>query len=192
MKKIVISGVIIALGIYFALSLYVLPEQYMQRSLLESEANLLVEVSEVEISLGESFEVDISSENTGDLTDVLLTSIAFPHLEKIDERIKIVNYDFTQSPVNIEAGVEIGAEYLATQESVIAQYASIEAYSRNAQSGDLYHMTLVITPEQVGEFVFYTKSITLPHMSELSHFPRDGQLDHSREYVEVYSVKVNP
>ena len=193
MKSIIIGiGIVIALGIYFILGLFVLPEQFLTRPLAEPEAVLMVNLSDSEISFGSSFEVDVVSENVGDIADMLVLSVAFPGLEEIDDSIKIVTYDFTQSPVYIDVGQEIGAEYLATQETVSAQYPSIEAYSRPSLTGEKYHMTLDITPKQVGTFVFYTKSIILPHLSSQSHYPREGQIDHSGEYVQVYSVKVNP
>ena len=125
----------------------------------------MVQVSDSEISIGNSFEVEMISENIGDMADILILSIAFPNLEEIHDGIKIVSYDFTQSPIYIQVGDEIGAEYLATQKSVLAEYPSIEAYSRPAQSGSSYRMTVDITPKQVGNFVFYTKSITLPHLT---------------------------
>ena len=193
MKLVLVTlGIAVALGIYFVLGLYVLPEQYIMRPQVEPQPTLEVHVSDSEISLGSSFEVELISENVGDMADILLLSIAFPNIQEIHDGIKIVSYDFTQSPVYIQVGDEIGADYLATQEPVLAEYPSIEAYSRPAQPGSSYYMTLDITPKQVGNFVFYAKSITLPHMSPKSHFPIEGEMDHSREFVEVYSVKVNP
>ena len=185
-------GIAISLGIYFVLGLYVLPEQYIMRPQSEPQATLMVHLADSEISLGSSFEVEMISENIGDMADILILSIAFPNLEEIDDEIKIVSYDFTQSPVYILVGDEIGAEYLTTQKTVLAEYPSIEAYSRPAQTGSAYHMVVDITPKQVGNFVFYTKSITLPHQSSISHFPKEGKIDHSGEFVEVYSVIVNP
>jgi len=193
MKPMIIGvGIAIALGIYFVLGLYVLPEQFLSRPLAEPEATLMVHLSDSEISLGSSFQVDMVSENVGDISDMLILSVAFPNLEEIDDSIKISSYDFTQSPVYIEIDHEIGAQYLTTQETVSAQYPSIEAYSRPSLTGTTYHMTLDITPKQVGTFVFYAKSVILPHLSSISHYPREGQIDHSGEYVQVYSVKVNP
>jgi hypothetical protein len=193
MKIVLVTlGIVIALGIYFVLGLYVLPEQYIMRPQAEPQATLKVQLSESEISLGSSFEVEMISENIGDMADILILSIAFPNLEEIDDGIKIVSYDFTQSPVYILVGDEIGAEYLVTQKTVLAEYPSIEAYSRPAQTGSSYHMVVDITPKQIGNFVFFTKSITLPYLSPLSHFPKEGEMDHSGEFVEVYSVMVNP
>jgi len=193
MKIVLVTlGIVIALGIYFVLGLYVLPEQYIMRPQAEPQATLKVQLSESEISLGSSFEVEMISENIGDMADILILSIAFPNLEEIDDGIKIVSYDFTQSPVYILVGDEIGAEYLVTQKTVLAEYPSIEAYSRPAQTGSSYHMVVDITPKQIGNFVFFTKSITLPYLSPLSHFPKEGEMDHSGEFVQVYSVNVNP
>jgi len=193
MKSVIIGlGIVVALGIYFVLGIYVLPEQYLTRPQAEPHAVLMVHLSNLEISMGSSFEVEMTAENIGDLADILVLSIAFPNLEEIDESIKIESYNFTQSPINIEIEQEIGAEYLASHKTVPAKYPSIEAYSRPANPDVPYHMTLSITPKQVGDFVFYTKSVTLPHLSSQSHFPKDGEIDHSGEFVEVYSVKVNP
>ena len=193
MKLVLVGlGIAVALGIYFMLGLYVLPEQYMMRPQAEPQATLMVHLSDSEISLGNSFEVEMISENIGDMADILILSIAFPNLEEIDDGVKIVSYDFTQSPVYIMAGDEIGTEYLATQKTILAEYPSIEAYSRPAKTGSSYHMIVDITPKQVGSFVFFTKSITLPHSSPLSHFPKEGEMDHSGEFVDEYSVKVNP
>jgi hypothetical protein len=191
-SRIIGLGIVVALGIYFVLGIYVLPELYLTRPQAEPHAKLMVLLSDSEISVGSTFEVDMAAENIGDLADILVLSIAFPNLGEIDDSIKIVSYDFTQSPINIEIGQEIGTKYLATQKTVPAKYPSIEAYSRPATPDVSYHMKLSITPKQVGDFIFYTKSVTLPHLSSQSHFPQDGEIDHSGEYVEVYSVKVNP
>ena len=122
----------------------------------------------------------------------MVVSIAFPEIERIDDNIKIVSYDFTQSPVNINVVDELGAEYLSIQSTVPAEYPSIEAYTRPSRPGPEYHMTLVITPAKIGQFVFYTKAVTLPHLSAISHVPQEGKMDHQGEFVEVYSVIVNP
>ena len=54
------------------------------------------------------------------------------------------------------------------------------------------HFDLVITPQELGLFNIYVKSIGIPHTSDVSHYPYSGILDHQNEYVEVYSVNVNP
>ncbi|MEE9241812.1 MAG: hypothetical protein V3U12_01475, partial [Nitrosopumilaceae archaeon] len=90
-------GIAISLGIYFVLGIYVLPEQYITRPQSEPQATLMVHLADSEISLGSSFEVEMISENIGDMADILILSIAFPNLEEIDDEIKIVSYDFTQS-----------------------------------------------------------------------------------------------
>ena len=149
-------------------------------------------VSNSEISFGESFEVKLTSKNVGDVADVLVASIAFPELKEINDIIKIVSYDFIQSPVTINVGDEIGAEYLSVQQTIPAEYPSIEAYTRPSRPGPEYHMTLEITPKEPGQFVFYAKAITLPHLTEISHLPLEGTVDHQGEFVEVYTVSVNP
>lgn len=189
---VMIPIIVIALGTYFILSLIVLPEQYLAKEQSLSEPILDVFVSDPEISLGETFEVKVVSKNIGETADILITSIAFPELETINDNIKIVSYDFTQSPTIINLGDEIGAEYLSVQKTITAKYPSIEAYTRPAKPDVEYHITLEITPVDAGRFIFYTKAITLPHLASISHIPRDGQTDHQGEFVDVYSVMVNP
>ena len=75
---------------------------------------------------------------------------------------------------------------------MVAHYPSIEAMSRPIHQGSQYHLSQIITPEKQGNFSIYVKSVNIPHTSDLSHHPQIGILDHQEEYVQVYSVNVNP
>ena len=177
---------------YFILTLFVLPEQFLSTEQLVPQPYLEVELSNSDISLGNSFRLDIVSENRGDYGDIHIVSVAFPDLVEISEIVKIATYDFTQSSHYISVGDEIGAKYSGGVESTVSKYPSIEAMTRPVYPENKNHLGLVITPEKSGIFTIYVKSIDIPHTSNLSHYPDSGFLDHQDEYVLIYSVNVNP
>jgi len=149
-------------------------------------------LSDSEITLGDSFRLDIVSVNTGDYADIHIVSVAFPDLIEIDDVVKIATYDFTLSPSYIYVDEEIGSKYSGGVETTFAQYPSIEAMSRPLKPDMPTHFDLIVTPQELGIFNIYVKSIGIPHTSSTSHYPYSGMLDHQNEYVQVYSVTVNP
>ena len=149
-------------------------------------------LSDSAITLGDSFRLDIVSVNTGDYADIHIVSVAFPDLIKIDDVVKIATYDFTLSPSYIYVDEEIGSKYSGGVETTFAQYPSIEAMSRPLKPDVPTHFDIVVTPQELGLFNIYVKSIGIPHTSTTSHYPYSGILDHQNEHVQVYSVTVNP
>ena len=192
MQKFLISGAIIAgLFVYFFMTLVIFPQEYLSHSVIEPQPTQTVTLSADEISLGESFAIEIEIENKNDVADILITSTAFPGLDEIGDIVKISSYDYTQSPRYISSGDKINSEYTSGGE-VTAQYPSIEAYSRNVPANTAYHMSITITPQSSGTFETFIKTIAIPHTTELSHYPYDGKLDPQMEYVSIYSVDVKP
>lgn len=192
MKKLILYCAIAAsLVIYFSFTLFVLPQNFLEKPILVPQPTLDVKLEKSKINLGESFEIKITSNNIGDPADIQIVSIQFPNLKEIDDTVKIIEFDFTQSPHYVLVGDEVGAEYTAGLKTVTAKYPSIEAYSRPINTGDQYHIGLKITPESVGEFTIHVKSVILPHYTDLAHYPQSGHLDYQDEYVEVYSVEVS-
>ena len=191
-KGILIGVIIISLGVYFAMTVYVLPEKFLAKEQFTPSPILEVSISNEEINLGESFRVSTISENIGEYGDIHIVSVAFPILSKIDDEVRIVSYDFSNSPIYIAMGDEIGSNYSGGLESVIAEYPSIEAMNRPTHHGTEYVMDLQITPKLTGPFVVYLKAIDIPHTSSKSHYPQEGKVDHQGEYVLAYTVNVNP
>lgn len=193
MKKIVLIVVIvISLIVYFSLTLFILPEQFLSKENFVPIPFFEAELSDSEINLGESFRLSIISENRGDYGDIHILSTSFPTVKNIENIVEIVSYDFTHSPKFIIPGDEIGAKYSGGLEKVLSQYPSIEAMSRPIPSGSKHHMDLAITPKEIGSFLVYVKCIDIPHTNSNSHYPTSGLLDHQEEYVLVYTVNVNP
>ena len=90
MKKLlfcVSTGFFIAL--YFILTLFILPEQFLSTEQLVPQPYLKVDLSDSDVSLGDSFRLDIVSENRGDYGDIHIVSVAFPDLVEIDQVVKI-------------------------------------------------------------------------------------------------------
>lgn len=193
MKKIIIIAiVVISLSVYFAMTVFVLPEKFLAKEQLAPRPFLEAKVSSTEIDLGESFRLSTVSENKGDYGDIHILSVSFPTLSEIGENVKIVSYDFSNTPIYIEVGDDIGAKYSGGLETIIAQYPSIEAMNRPVYPETEYVMDLQITPDKAGTFTMYVKSIDIPHANSFSHYPMDGTVDHQEEYVLVYTVNVNP
>ena len=192
MKKFLISGAIIAvLFVYFFTTLIFFPQEYLSHKVTEPQPIQNITLSDDDISLGESFQISIETENKNDVADVLITSVAFPGLKEIGDTVKIFSYDYTQSPRYIIPGNKINSQYTSGG-TITAQYPSIEAYSRNVAADTAYQMTLDITPKNAGTFEMYIKTIAIPHTTTLSHYPHEGLLDSQSEYVSVFTVNVNP
>jgi hypothetical protein len=191
-KLLVAILVVFSLIAYFGLTVFILPEQYMSHEKLISQPHFDAKISDREISLGESFRLDIVTENRGEYGDIHILSTAFPDLTEVGNVVNIVTYDFTQPPTNIVPGDRVIAKYSGGLEHMVAKYPSIEAMSRPIHPGSTYHLSQTITPEKQGIFSIYVKSVNIPHTSDLSHYPQTGILDHQKEYVQVYSVNVNP
>ena len=193
MKKLLVSALIgISLIVYFSLTVFILPEQYMSNEKLISQPYFEVKISEDNISLGGSFTVDITTTNSGEYGDIHILSTSFPDLVEIDNVVKITTYGFIQPPTHINTGDKIIAKYSGGLEHTNAKYPSIEAMSRPVHPGSTYNLSQSITPEKEGIFSVYVKAVNIPHTSNLSHYPQEGVLDHQDEFVQVYSISVNP
>ena len=192
MKKILISGSIIAaLIVYFIMTLVIFPQEFLAQNTIEPQPTQEITIDSNEISLGESFQIEIQIINKNDISDILITSVGFPTLQVIGDEIEIISYDYTQSPRYIKPGEKINSEYTSGG-PVLAEYPSIESYSRNVLQDTSFHMVLDITPTSGGVFEIYVKTIAIPHTTDLSHYPQDGFKDPQGEYVSVYTVNVNP
>jgi len=185
-------GAFVILSVYFILTIFVLPSEFLMTEQLVPEPTFQAVLSDSAITLGDSFRLDIVSVNTGDYADIHIVSVAFPDLIKIDDVVKIATYDFTLSPSYIYVDEEIGSKYSGGVETTFAQYPSIEAMSRPLKPDVPTHFDIVVTPQELGLFNIYVKSIGIPHSSTTSHYPYSGILDHQNEHVQVYSVTVNP
>ena len=191
-KFLIYLSAFVILSLYFILTILILPSEFLMTEQLVPEPSFTAILSETNIALGDSFRLDIVSVNNGDYADIHIVSVAFPDLTRIDDVVKIATYDFTLSPSYIYVDDEIGSKYSGGVETTLAQYPSIEAMSRPLKSNVPTHFDLVVTPQELGLFNIYVKSIGIPHTSDLSHYPYSGILDHQNEYVSVYSVIVNP
>ena len=191
-KLLIYFSAFLILSLYFILTVFILPSEFLMTEQLVPEPSFTAILSETNIALGDSFNLDIVSVNNGDYADIHIVSVAFPDLSRIDDVAKITTYDFTLSPSYIYVDEEIGSNYSGGVETTFAQYPSIEAMSRPLKSDVQTHFDLLITPQELGVFNIYVKSIGIPHTSDLSHYPYSGFLDHQNEYVSVYSVSVNP
>ena len=176
---------------YFMMTVVILPDEYLSHEIVEPQPIQSATLSANEISLGESFEIQIQIENKNDVADILITSVAFPEIQEIGKMLEIVSYDYTQALLYIELGDKINSGYTKGGQ-ITAQHPSIEAYSRNVPANTIYQMSVLITPQNTGIFEIHIKTIAIPHTSDLSHYPYDGVLDYQDEFVTVYSVTVNP
>jgi hypothetical protein len=91
-----------------------------------------VTMSALEVRLGKSFNILVTSTNQGDTADIQIVSISFPNLTKIGNRniITINNRNFTQEPEFVEIGDNIGSKYSGLSEVTTAKYPFIEFFSR--------------------------------------------------------------
>lgn len=188
---ILIGAVAVALVVYFSLSLYVFPQSYQSIEARRPQAIVTdVSLSATDIALGQALTISVTGTNNGEDADMQIVSVGFPNLTTTDN-IKILKHDFDQRPILIAPGGLLSSEYSDTDSSsVLAQYASIEAFSRPWEAGKTYTADIEVIPKTEGRFVVFIKSVALPHTWEQAHYPQDGTLDQQREFVETYSVQV--
>jgi hypothetical protein len=189
--KIALILTLAGLAAYFGMVLFVIPHEYSNIKTLEPQPSFTAKISSPHIHLGDSFDVVVDSSNSHDAADIQIMSISFPTMAKIGDKVKIISYNFTQSPRYIKTGDEIGYDYSGGTKSTKAQYPSIEAYSRPVNPGAHYSIELKITPDSVGNFTVFAKTVAIPHASNHSHYPYSGIRDHQNEYVESFSVVVS-
>jgi hypothetical protein len=192
LKAILLTGAVAAaLVAYFSLSLYVFPQSYQSIEPHRPQAIVTdVSLSAPDIALGHALTISVTGTNNGeDAADMQIVSVGFPNLTSIDN-IKILKHNFTQTPMLITPGELLSSQYSTTEESVSAQYASIEAFSRPWEADKTYSADIEVIPKTEGKFVVFIKSVALPHTWEQAHYPQDGTLDQQKEFVETYSVQV--
>ncbi|HJU34142.1 MAG TPA: hypothetical protein VJ695_03375 [Nitrososphaera sp.] len=192
MLRIVIltGGIAVALVVYFSLSLYVFPQSYQTIEARRPRAIVTdVILSAHDITLGQPLTISVTGTNNGEDADMQIVSVGFPNLTTTDN-IKLLKYNFAQTPILIAPGEVLSSEYSDTDSSISAQYASIEAFSRPWEAGKTYTANIEVIPKIEGKFVVFIKSVALPHSWEQAHYPRDGILDQQKEFVETYSAQV--
>ncbi len=185
------SAIVVALIVYFSLSLYVFPQSYRSIEPRRPQANVTdVTISALDITLGQALIISITGANNGEDADMQDVSVGFPNLTTTDN-IKVLKHNFDQTPVLIAPGELLSSEYSDTDSSsVLSQYASIEAFSRPWETGKTYSADIEVIPKTEGRFVIFVKSVALPHTWERAHYPQGGILDQQKEFVEAYSVQV--
>jgi hypothetical protein len=191
LKAIILTGAVaVALVIYFTLSLYIFPQSYQSIEPRKPQAIVTdVSLSASDIALGQALTISVTGTNNGEDADMQFVSVGFPNLTTTDN-IKILKHDFDQTPILIAPGELLSSEYSDTDSSVLAQYTSIESFSRPWEAGKTYSADIEVIPKMEGRFVVFIKSVALPHSWELAHYPQDGTLDQQKEFVEIYSVQV--
>jgi hypothetical protein len=188
---ILIVAVAVALVAYFSLSLYVFPQLYQSIEARRPQAIVTdVSLSAPDIALGQALTISVTGTNNGDDADMQIVSVGFPNLTTTDN-IKILKHNFDQTPMLIAPPGELSSSgYSDTDSSVLAQYTSIEVFSRPWEAGKTYSADIEVIPKTEGRFVVFIKSVALPHTWEQAHYPQDGTLDQQKEFVETYSVEV--
>lgn len=176
---------------YFALVLAVFPDTYQDTEIGSPQPSLQVTLSAQQIKLGQSFEMSLVATNLGEEADMQTVTVGFPQNQNLDN-VKIISYDFLQSPRLYLQDKEVGSAYSGGDTLVQSQYPFIEAYSRPSKPDHAYTMTIQITPIELGPYHIYTKTVAMPHITELAHYPIQGILDQQNEFVQEHVVEVVP
>lgn len=192
---------------YFILSLVFFPNYFISQSEISKPKPMPVitfaNTSSYAIKQEESFRISIAATNKGDTADVQTVSVSFPNSTSLISRdsaenrgnntiAKILEQNFTESPIFIAVGEQIGSNYSGGGQTTTATYPLVQFYSRPWQSNHTYHLVLEIGPPSnfTGRFMMFVKSVALPHTMELSHYPYVGVQDIQHEFVDVYYVDV--
>lgn len=191
-KSVIVSCIVILLAIYFASASYFFPQFYL--SLVQQYPRPVisdVKISNSTIHLGQSFEITVTGTNNGVTSDMQTLSVSFPNMTNV-QGISVRDDNFTQHPVIIDTGQEVGSHYQGTQYPVYSQYPAVESYNRPWEGRASHTVSIDVTPEAAGKFLVFIKSVALPH-SDTIHYPTGGIEDQQSEYVVPYSVNVtNP
>ena len=148
----------------------------------------LVKVSNSSVHLGEPVEITIVGANRGSTSDMQTLSVSFPNMTDTHD-INIKSDNFTQHPLIIKGGQEVGSHYEGNQYPTYSTYPIVEAYNRPWDGGTARYITLDIIPESPGKFQFQVKSVAIPH-SDILHYPTSGTKDQQGEYVTPYFIFV--
>jgi len=195
-------GALIAasLAIYFSLSLYFFPPFYISQPLASKAAPVItnVELSTSHVPVGKSFDMLVRSINRGDTAaDVQIVSISFPNLtgslapdNNNGDILMIKNHNFTQNPMFVDTGDDIGFRYSGGSETITAKYPSVEFFSRPWKADASYQAQIELKPDSLGRFVIFVKAVSLPHIDQFSHYPQRGIKDYQEEFVEAHSINV--
>ena len=176
---------------YFALNFAVFPQTYQGVPVAAPQPSIDVTLSASQIRLGEFFDLSITATNNGEEADLQTITVEFPQNQNLDN-IQIKSYDFLQSPKLFVPEQQIGTDYTGGQTMIQSKYPFIEAYNRPAKPGLTHSVTLQITPTVTGIFTVYSKTVAMPHINDLSHFPIGGTVDHQNEFVLEHIVMVVP
>jgi hypothetical protein len=176
---------------YFALVMVVFPYAYQDTKVGVPQPSLEVTLSAQQIQLGESFEMSLVATNLGEEADLQTVTVEFPQNQNLDN-VKIISYDFLQSPKLFLQGSLVGSDYNGGQDLIHSEYPFIEAHNRPSKPGHSSTITLQVTPMEPGQFTVYSKTVAMPHLSEISHFPIQGTLDHQNEFVQEHTIEVIP
>lgn len=197
-SSILIVVISIALTVYFVFSLFVFPQTYLKTTQPSKALPLITNVTtsyRENLSLGQSFNITVTTVNLGDAADIQITSVSFPNLTNIidnegDQIIKILHHNFSQSPIFIAVGDEIGSQYAGLARTTFSKYPSIEFHNRPWLSEAFYETQLEVTPPFIGNFVIFVKTIALPHVDNTSHYPTTGIRDQQQEFVTAYYFNI--
>jgi hypothetical protein len=183
--------IILLVGAYFFLSLYVLPHQYATLPKVTPKPIIdYVVLSHHAIHLGKTFYFNISTENAGDSADIQIISVGFPNLTRTEGFVQIRESDFNQKPLFIKKAEKVGFNYQGTENLIPAKYPSIEAFSRPWHTHVIHHIQFQVKPSSIGRFIILSKSIALPHLNQFAHYPLNGLRDYQNEFTKVDSIQV--
>ena len=148
-----------------------------------------IQLSSTEISLGESFELSVSSRNEGILANDGGISVSFPDFksEKDREQINVIEMDegdpgFKIHPVNSTIHHKTNGEFSA-------DYLLAEFSDSNWENGIEKSMKLAITPKEIGNFTIYIRS-AMGVNSNYVNDPNDSE-DSDQQGWEVVKYSVN-
>lgn len=175
---------------YFLLMIIVFPQIYSKTDIGVPKPTLEIILPQ-QAKLGEPFEITLISNNMGADADLQSVTVEFPQNQNLDN-VKVISYDFLQSPKLFLKGKQIGSSYNGDKNPVETKYPFLEAYNRPSRTNHSSSMTLQIMPTEAGIFTVYTKTVAMPHISDQSHYPSHGILDQQNEFAQEHKVMVIP
>src|SRR5215475_1540088 len=140
-----VSLIIISLSLYFFLSFYLFPIIYSSQPMISRASPMILSVKILpsKVTVGNPFDLYVGATNNGYTADTQLISVSFPNLTGSlfnNEDVIIIKYhNFTQKPLFVAVGDNVGSNYSRGPKSIVAKYPSIELYNRPWKGDSRYN-----------------------------------------------------
>lgn len=139
------------------------------------------------IDLGESATIRLDGTNQGGEAQWESLHMSFPE-NPDSSNVEVSGHDLDSATV-IPPGSELGYSY--GESTITSDYIVVEGENTPWGNGDDEYLEVTVTPEELGTFEVYYKSVAQDHNGDFDYYtPRSGTTDQQDEYVYVHTIDV--